>query len=396
MKIGIYGGTFNPPHLGHFTAAQVAVGALALDRLILMPSAIPPHKDLPADAVDQKHRFAMTELMADGMGLPECVAVSAIEMNRGGASYTVDTLKELKGLYPEAEFWLLMGTDMFLTVHQWKQPAEILKQANICTFRREEKDNADTYGIQKAMLENEFGANVMILDHPQLVEVSSTELRNSLAEGNGTEHLLQTVYGYILRHHLYGVNDVLTQLDDTKLRAASYSMVKAKRIPHIKGTEEEAVRLARHWGIDEHDARRAAILHDCTKYWTLEQHLELCDAHAIQLDDWERSTVKLLHAKSGAGVAKYIFGESNAVYSAILWHTTGKGHMTMLEKIIYTADFMEPNRVFDGVDEMRTLAYTNLDAAILMGIQMTIDDMQARKRHIHTKTQEARDFLQGH
>ena len=92
MKIGIYGGTFNPPHLGHLAAARTAVDALGLDRLIIIPAAIPPHKQLPQSTPAPEHRLAMAEKMADALLLPETVKVSSLELDRPGKSYTSDTL----------------------------------------------------------------------------------------------------------------------------------------------------------------------------------------------------------------------------------------------------------------------------------------------------------------
>ena len=97
MKIGIYGGTFNPPHLGHLAAIQAAVSYLQLDRLLLIPAAIPPHKELPAGTPAPEHRLAMTRRLADWAGMPQTVQVSTLELDRGGASYTADTLGEISG-----------------------------------------------------------------------------------------------------------------------------------------------------------------------------------------------------------------------------------------------------------------------------------------------------------
>ena len=113
MKIGIYGGTFSPPHLGHLAAIQAAVSYLKLDRLLLIPAAIPPHKALPDDTPAPEHRLEMTRRLADWSGMPQTVRVSTLELDRGGASYTADTLREISQEYPDAELWLLMGTDMF-------------------------------------------------------------------------------------------------------------------------------------------------------------------------------------------------------------------------------------------------------------------------------------------
>ena len=97
MKIGIYGGTYNPPHLGHLAAARTAIDALKLDKLLLMPAAVPPHKALPENTPSQEHRLAMVEKLADAMDLPGVVEVSTLELEREGKSYTSETLEEYLG-----------------------------------------------------------------------------------------------------------------------------------------------------------------------------------------------------------------------------------------------------------------------------------------------------------
>lgn len=173
-------------------------------------------------------------------------------------------------------------------------------------------------------------------------------------------------------------------------------MIRAKRVPHVMGVEEEAVRLAERWGGDEGMARRAAILHDCTKYLELDDQLRLCRQYGVELDELEQQAVKLLHAKTGACIARDIFGEPDEVYQAIFWHTTAKADMTLLEKIIYIADYIEPNRDFEGVEELRRLAYEDLDRALLLGVETTIQEMWDRRLPIHTNTLRARDWLREH
>jgi len=159
--------------------------------------------------------------------------------------------------------------------------------------------------------------------------------------------------------------------------------------------EEEAVRLACHWGANEQHARRAAILHDCTKYLELEQQLELCSRYGVELDELERKAVKLLHAKTGACIAKYMFGEPEEVYQAIFWHTTGKADMSLLEKVIYLADYIEPTRDFEDLEKLRRLAYEDIDQALLMGMNMSIEEMEQKGRPIHRNTLAARNWLQA-
>lgn len=396
MKIGVYGGTFNPPHLGHLAAARAAVEALELDKLLLIPAAVPPHKDLPQETPSLKHRLAMVEKMADAMGLSKVVEVSRLEVERSGKSYTSDTLEAIHDQYPGAQLWLLMGTDMFLTLHQWHDPEEILKLAGICAFGRKEQDGEAVFAPQRSRLEEQYGAKVVTMTLPDLVDISSTRLRALLAEGEGREYLHPSVYGYILMHGLYGTHADLKHLDIPELRACSYSMVKEKRVRHIRGTEEEAVRLAKRWGADETLARRAGILHDCTKYLELDEQLELCRKYGVELDEMERCMVKLLHSKTGACIARAIFGEPDEVFWAIFWHTTAKADMTTLEKILYVADYMEPNRDFEGVERLRELAYSDLDKALLLGVEMTIQEMKDRQLPVHNNTIQAQAWLREH
>ncbi|MEG2119655.1 MAG: nicotinate (nicotinamide) nucleotide adenylyltransferase, partial [Pseudoflavonifractor sp.] len=328
MKIGIYGGTFNPPHLGHMTSAAAAMAALELDKLFLIPAALPPHKQLPADAPAAADRVAMAALMADGIGQslarPDDVTALDMELCRGGKSYTADTLAELHARYPEDALWLLMGADMFLTVQDWYEPQKIMSLAGLAAFARTEEDCGTLLEEQAEYLRRQFGAEVNLVQLPNITDISSTRLRALLAAGEGAEYLWQPVYGYILRQGLYGAGKDLKNLSDEDLRCASYSMIRAKRIAHVRGTEQAAVALAERWGADVAHARRAAILHDCTKYLGMAEQRKICQEYGIALDALEQGAVKLLHAKTGACLARGIYGAPDDIYEAIFWHTTGK------------------------------------------------------------------------
>ena len=396
MKIGVYGGTFNPPHLGHLAAARAAMDALGLDKLLLMPAATPPHKELPPGSPPAADRLAMVEKLADALLMPKAVQVSTLEMDRPGPSYTADTVEQLHEREPEAQLWLLVGSDMFLSLHTWREPERIMKYASVCAFHRTQADEAARFAAQKERLERDYDARVQLIPVPGLVEISSTRLRELLSRGEGREYLHPSVYGYILLHGLYGTHADLKHLALPELRACSYSMMKEKRVAHVQGVEEEAARLARRWGADETLARRAGILHDCTKYLELPEQLALCQQYGVELDQLEHSAVKLLHSKTGACIARGVFGEPDEVYWAIFWHTTAKADMTTLEKIIYVADYMEPNRDFEGVERLRALAYEDLDRALLLGVETTIQEMIDRRLPIHSNTLAARDWLTAH
>lgn len=402
MKIGIYGGTFNPPHLGHMDSAQAAMALLGLDKLLFIPALQPPHKELPPDTASAEERFAMAAYMADGLtlGLDPSragdVMALDLELRRAGKSYTADTLAELHAQFPDAELWLLLGTDMFLSIQQWHEPEKIMSLAGVAAFSRGPENMEAVFRVQGDFLRRTFGARVCTVALPHITDIASTQLRPMLAGGGGGEYLWPQVYGYILRHKLYGVDRDLKNLNYKDLRAASYSMVKAKRVPHIRGTEMAAMRLAERWGADVEKARRAAILHDCTKYEGMEKQLALCRRYGVELDELEREAVKLLHSKTGAWIARDVFGADDDIFSAIYWHTTGKADMTVLEKILYLADYMEPTRNFPGVERLRALSEESLDEAVLMGLNMSVQEMEERKLAVHHNTLEARAYILNH
>jgi nicotinate-nucleotide adenylyltransferase len=386
VKIGIYGGTFNPPHLGHMAAAREVQAALGLDKVLLIPDNTPPHKELPSGSPTPQQRLEMTQLMADRLG--KHFEACPIELERQGRSYTADTLRELAQRYPGDELYFLMGTDMFLTLEHWYQPETICRYAHIVAFGRNAGDT-DTFQTQKKRLKKRFDAKVKIITLEGLVEVSSTVLRQQLAHGGGRELLEESVYGYILLNHLYGTEVDLHDLSLPDLRACSYAMTRAKRLPHIRGIEAEAALLAAKNGVDAQTARRAAILHDCTKYWSEEKQLSFCEKYGILVDQIERENPGLLHAKTGAEVARQRFGMSEEICQAIRWHTTGKAGMTTLEKIIYIADYAEPSRPYDWCKQLRVVVEQDLDRGVLMGLENTITQNQSKQKAIHPDGVEA-------
>ena len=399
MKIGIYGGSFNPPHLGHMAAAESAAKYLGLDELLLIPAGIPPHKMLSADAAGAEDRLAMTRLMGEQIALDTGVkvTVSDMEIARGGKSYTADTLRILHEEHPDDELWLLMGTDMFLTFQYWYKPDEIVRYAGLCAFGRTKKDGEELFAPQRKYLGQRFpGSRVVTMTLPNLVDVSSTELRARIPKRETDGLLAPAVLGYIYRKHLYGTNLNLERLTLEDLRPIALSYLKAKRIPHVLGTEQTAKALAEKYGADVEKARFAALLHDSTKRLSMEEQLAMCEHYHIELDELEKKALKLLHAKTGAALARDVFGADDEIYNAILWHTTGKANMTLLEKVIYLADYIEPNRDFDGVEDLRKVVWEDLDKGLEMGLAMTVEEMEQMGNHVHHNTLQALEYLRGH
>ncbi len=182
-------------------------------------------------------------------------------------------------------------------------------------------------------------------------------------------------------------------LSDAQLEQAVISLLKPNRVAHVLGCRDTAVMLAKRWGADEADALRAGLLHDITKALSSPLQMELCRVYGVSLSEFSGRNPKTLHALTGSLVAQRIFGENPAVVNAIASHTTGKANMTTLEKIIYVADYMEPNRNFDGVEAMRQLADTDLDGALKMGLEMTLALLRQEGREISPESARALAFL---
>ena len=394
MRIGVYGGTFNPPHLGHLTAARTAFEMLKLDKLVLIPAGIPPHKEVPTGSPTARQRLEMTRMAGEQLGLSDRVEVLDLELQRSGKSYTADTLQELHVRWPDAELWLLMGADMFLTLHTWYHPDTIFSMAGVAAFGRTEADMEELFSVQREYLYSVYPqARIFTMTIPGVVDISSSQLRDELCRGQGGQYLPPAVWGYILRERLYGTQADLRCLPLRQLRAVALSYLKYKRIPHVLGAEQEAIRLALRYGEDPEKARVAALLHDCTKKQEMDDQLALCRQYGIELDELEQKALKLLHAKTGAAIARDVFGVDDAVYNAILWHTTGHAHMTRLEKIMYLADYIEPSRDFPGLEKLRKVCYEDLDAGMRLGLEMSIEELTGDGKPVHPDTIRAREDL---
>jgi len=387
-RIGIYGGTFNPPHIGHMAAAVQAADLLRLDRLLLIPDRIAPHKTLPEGSASPEQRLYMLQLAAKEH---PCLEVSDLELRREGASFTYQTVLELRQQYPHAQLVLIMGTDMFLSFDTWKNPDVILRNASLGVLYRGEK--GEEAAIADKKLQMEAAGAVVELVKNDAVAISSTDLRRLLVFGCAEPFLPSGIADYIRENGLYGTDRDLRKLPLEELEQAVIRLLKPNRVAHVLGCRDTAVALAKHWGADPVDAARAGLLHDVTKALGGSLQLTLCREYGIILGDFSKKNTKILHALTGSLVADRIFGENQAVVEAIRHHTTGKANMTLLEKIIYVADYMEPNRDFSGVEKLRELAFTDIDAALKLGLEMTVNLLRQQGREISTESQEALNWL---
>ncbi len=196
-RLGLFGGTFNPIHLGHVGLALGAAKALELEKVLLMPAKTPPHKEAP-DLAQGHHRLAMCRLAAQGHPV---LQVSDLELRRSQPSFTVTTLERLRELYPGTRLYLIIGGDMLLSFETWRRWQDILTLATLCAAPR-------TPGQYQALAQNRplfarRGIPFILLQNPVL-EMSSTQIRQNIRQRQSLDGLLDSrVAEYIARHRLY-------------------------------------------------------------------------------------------------------------------------------------------------------------------------------------------------
>lgn len=198
MRIGVFGGAFNPVHNGHIKLARCYINSLKLDKLIVVPTANPPHKSADGLA-SEEDRFKMLSFAFENEANVE---ISDIEFKRQGKSYTFDTIEELKKQYSDAEFYLIIGEDQFLSFDKWYKYKELLKSVTLCTAARELNKREALVEYSKVLLKCE---NCFVADFEPIV-ISSSKIRQMLKNNENTSaYLSKKVYNYIIEKGLYGV-----------------------------------------------------------------------------------------------------------------------------------------------------------------------------------------------
>ena len=192
-KCGIFGGTFNPPHIGHLEIAKEAKARFGLDRVFFVPSFMPPHKD-PVDVVDGGHRANMVKLLIEGAA---DFVLSEYELSKKTVSYSIDTVRFFETEFPGTKFYFIIGSDAFYYIDTWKENEKLLKIIDFIIYERK--------GTPKAEISGKFPdlKNIFWIEN-RYINLSSSDIRKQMHEGmNETEDLGSRVYKYIEEHKLY-------------------------------------------------------------------------------------------------------------------------------------------------------------------------------------------------
>ncbi len=392
MKIGLCGGTFDPLHNGHYALVQAALAAGGLDRVLVMPAGRPPHKMNEVVSM-AGYRFEMAVQAFTGQ---DRVAVSDLEILRPGRSYTLDTIRQLQATLPaDSELHLIYGSDILNDIEGWYNPEAILAACPLLLARRGGFDDPRTM-TRANDLRRKMGARICFFDAPQL-ELSSTQIRAAIrGDRPYRQWVPDKVAKVIARHGLYRYQDDLQRLPSElwqmlyELERELWPLLNRKRLLHSLNVMLYALHLARIHDVPAEETAIAALLHDCAKCLDTAE-MERCASLA---GDPSLMGEELAHGPAGAWLARERFGVGNpTILKAIHYHTTGCAGMSTLDKIIFIADKVEPARTYAHLAEIRRLAESDLDQALLLCLQ-EIDSFLAREKlQPHPYTGEARADL---
>ncbi len=381
-KMGLFGGSFDPIHSGHMAMATRLADALGLDGVVLMPTYIPPHK-IKETMAPAEDRLAMCAL---AVAEDPRLTVSRLEIDREGASFTVDTLLALQQQQPDTQWYLFTGADMFCTLRTWYRFEEIAGLAVLCTVPRGDIDAAH---LQEYAAELEqLGARCHVEQQP-VMPVSSTELRRRVVAGEALTGLVSpAVEAYIAEKGLYrGDAGMTSRSRNDQFRDIIRARLSDYRYRHSLCVADESARLAQKYGADTATMYTAGLLHDILKDTPANAQLQILQDFGILLDGVAKVVPKLWHAVSGAAFIEHILGvKEPAILQAVRYHTTGRAGMSLEEKILFVADFTSADRDYPDVGEMRRLADVSLEEAMVYGIDFTIRDLLAGGQPVHPDT----------
>lgn len=379
--LAIFGGTFNPFHKGHMQMLNAVAELDYVEKILIMPSKIPPHKDADFLA-DEKHRITMCQIAAENIPKAE---VTDVELKREGKSYTIDTLLELSKIYPNYKLAITVGGDMITSFNTWKRYKDVLKIADIIAFKRADIDNDEFYRSVSSLIND--GGRITVMKE-EIINISSTELRHSICDKPLLEkYLSKDIIDYILENDVYNTgfsyfkSVIREKLDDY-------------RFHHSLCVADEAKRLAELYGADENKAYLAGLLHDITKNYSDEEHLKILGEFDIILSAIEKNAAKLWHAISGEAYLRGKYGIKDPdILNSVRYHTTARVDMSLLEKIIYVADFTSRDRDYPDVNKMRELSNVSLEVAMEYALKYTITDLESKNQRVHTDTLNAYNQL---
>lgn len=383
LKLGIFGGAFNPVHNGHISLCKQCGQLLGLDKILLVPSNLSPHKQND-QLVSFDHRFNMLKLATKGDNLLE---VSDIEYRLGGTSYTYNTIMSIKQEFIDNELYLIIGSDMLKIFHEWYNCCEILEQVTLVVGARNYNEQQEIFNILKNKFSDSDKIKIASID---ITVMSSTQIRNCILTNSSMKEFVNPlVYEYIKANNLY------SQIDKRSIELLAGKLSK-KRYNHTLAVTKLACELAEKYNICESDAWVAAMLHDVTKEYNLSEQLQILNKSDIILDNTLVLNSNLIHSITASIYAGGVLSVKNKdILDSIRYHTTGRANMSMLEKIIYVADACAYDRQYVEAEFIRKLAFEDIDEAMLTIIEFTLTNLVKKREYIAVETIQCYNYLVG-
>ncbi|SEK27646.1 nicotinate-nucleotide adenylyltransferase [Pseudobutyrivibrio ruminis] len=369
MRIGIYGGTFNPIHNTHIEIAQAAKRQFDLDIVYFLISGTPPHKDT-SETVADLCRYDMVRLAIEGI---DGLELDDREIYRAGKSYSYITFTELHQEHPDDELFFIMGSDSLINFKNWVKPEIISQYCNVLAAPRA-GDDMDKIEQSIHECKNIFDGDFFLIDYIAN-DIASSSIRNKIRINPDIKNQMpEAVFNYIIEHNLY-TQDSYTMEDVMRLDDEMKKELKVSRYVHTIGVAQTAYSLAIRWNYPAINAMVAGMLHDCAKCISDEKRISVCEKNNIPITDIEYKYPHLLHGKVGAYYAKEKYDiKDNQIAHAIEVHTTGCPNMSLLDKIIFVADYIEPGRDKQPrLDIIRSVAYSDLDLCVYMILEDSVN-----------------------
>ena len=379
MRIGIFGGSFDPVHKEHKNFATAAIEGLRLDKLFVMPAYAPPHKPGRVLSLDED-RLRMCALAFSDI---EKVEVSDYEILQKGTSYTYLTCRHFRRKYPNAEIFFLVGTDMLRDFPTWKNPHSIVEDVTIAVCGRNDEDG--WWEKEQRFFQEKFGRPFARVAYNG-ADVSSTRIRVLAGAGMRlNEFLDEKTEDYVREKGLYKIKNAQEAL----------ALEKESRRQHSIRVAELAASRALSLRIPERKAIEAALFHDCAKNLSSDSPY----LYGFVLPkDWGEVPPSVWHQFAGAYVAETNFGVTDEdVLNAIRYHTSARENMSELEKLVFLADMLEEERDYEGVDELRKLFWQGqgLDECLEEALFQTLEFLKSKNADIYPLTRKAYEFYKN-
>lgn len=367
-KIAIFGGTFNPVHTEHVFLAKSAIEELGLDKLIVMPTFLSPHKESsPAPAED---RINMLKLAFSDIPKAE---VSDFEILKQGKSYTYQTVEHFSQ-DKDVKLYFIVGGDMLVNFKTWRYPNRILACVALAVFSRE--NFFVDYEKEREYFINTFNCDFVRLNYIGK-DFSSTKIRTYAKLGLSLKGLTPNgVEEYIKEKGVYTPD---------KYEQFILKTLPEKRLKHTADVVVCALKKAKDLGLDEEKVRIATLLHDSAKY------IDHKTVEGFTLD--EDVPEPVVHAFLGAYIAKKYFKVDAEIEDAIRYHTSGKANMTLLSKLVFVADMLEEGRDYEGVDKLRELyEKEDFETCFIECLKEEFLHLMNKKQRIYIETINAYDY----